>query len=188
MLVLALLPDNFPTGPLVLDASVIINLLGSGSPAIILAATGVDCIVVEQTLAEITRHPIPGLCHKEILSALGHDGHIQPHRMSSEEYALYLSMIQGPSSESLGDGESAAIAVAVSTKRQVILDDGKARRIHRARFPSAPVASSLQLFVAAGARNNWPVERIRDMVARAMTNARMNIVKGEESLLARLEL
>jgi len=188
MPVLTLLLDNFPIGPLVLDASVIINLLGSGSPETILAATGVDCIVVEQTLAEITRHPIAGLCHKEILSALGHDGHIQLHRMSSEEYALYLSLIQGASSECLDDGESAAIAVAVSTKQAVILDDGKARRIRRERFPSVPVVSSLQLFVAAGVRSGWPLEQVRGVVASAITTAKMNVVKGEEFLLRRLGL
>jgi predicted nucleic acid-binding protein len=178
--------DAFPNGPLVLDASVVFNLLACRRPDDVLRAIGENSVIEERTLAEIKRHPIEGICHKEVLERLIGEGLVRKHRMASQEYALYLSLVTGNPAECLDDGESAAIAVAVTSNYTVVLDDGKARRIHRERFPSTQVVSSLGLFIAAGERGNWSRIDIRNLVANARTNARMNIVKGEEELFANL--
>jgi predicted nucleic acid-binding protein len=185
---LSFLSNDFPDGPLVLDASAIFNLLGCKRPADVLSALAVPCLIEERTLAEIKRHPIPGSCHNEVLSPLLSMGQVRIHRMSAREYDTYLGLVDGKPSESLDDGESAAIAVAASLKHAVILDDGKARRIHLSRFPTIPFASSLRLFIVAGTRSGWPTEQLRELVHAARTNARMNVVKGEEALLSSLEL
>lgn len=178
--------DTIPKGPLVLDASVVFNLLASQRPDDVLRMIGEVFFIEERTLAEIKRHPIEGMCHKEVLARLVGDGLVHKHRMTQPEYDLYLSLVTGKPAECLDDGESAAIAVAVNSNYSVILDDGKARRIHRERFPSTQVVSSLGLFLAAGERGNWSNDDIRNLVANARAKARMNIVKGEEELFASL--
>lgn len=180
--------ETIPSGPLVLDASVVFNLLACERPDDVLRSIGEVFFIEERTLAEIKRHPIEGMCHKEVLERLVIGGLVRNHRMTSSEYDLYLNLVTGKPAECLDDGESAAIAVAVSLNYTVILDDGKARRIQRERFPSTQVISSLGLFLAAGERGNWSKIDIRNLVAKARTNARMNIVKGEEKLFASLEL
>jgi predicted nucleic acid-binding protein len=185
-MLLILLPDDFPVGPLVLDSSAIFNLLGCGKPVEVVQALGVSCLIEERTLAEIKRHPVSGMCHKEVLSALMQKAKVETYRMSAEEYDLYLTLVSGKPSECLGDGESAAIAAAVFQKRAVILDDGKARRIHGSRFATTPVASSLRMFLAAGKLQRWKTEHIRELIYAAQLNARMNIVKSEAGLFASL--
>ena len=175
--------DEFPKGSLVLDASVIINLLGSGGASDILGALQVQCLVEKRTLEEITRHPIPGLYHEQELTKLQELGLIQVHRMSAEEYRIYLELVSGPSTDNLDDGESAAIAVASCQRLGIVLDERKARRIQCNRFPDLAVTSSLRLFISAGLRGDWPLTRVRDIVYAARNFSRMNIVKSEEFLL-----
>jgi len=185
---LSFLINQFPPGPLILDASVIFNLLGCERPNEVLSALDVDCFIEQRTLAEIKRHPIEGASHKKALSSLQEGGHIHIHRMSTAEYEVYLRLVSGKPSESLGDGESAAIATSLGTAKPAILDDGKARKICNAHFPHLRFSSSLQLFLTAGARAGWPDEHVRSIIRAARKNARMNIVKGEESLFSSLGL
>lgn len=185
---LATFLDTFPAGPLVLDASTIFNLLGCGKPVEVVQALQVPCLIEEHTLKEIKRHPIPGLCHKEVLSSLVGNGSVSTYRMSLEAYELYLSLISGKPSECLDDGESAAIATAVSLGYGVMLDDGKARRVHRSRFPATSFASSLRLFLTAGQRSGWNYEDVHRLIFAARANARMNIVTDDKALFASLGL
>lgn len=183
---LALLDMDFPSSPLVLDASAVFNLLGSTRPVEVVQALGVDCYIEERTLKEIKRHPIAGLCHKEALASLQGFAGLRICRMSDKEYSIYLELVSGVPSDCLDDGESAAIAYAVEQNKFVILDDGKARRVLRARFPTTSAMSSLQMFMAAGVRAGWEDKKVEELVQAARRNARMNIVKGQELLFASL--
>ncbi len=91
------LPSNaFPTGPLVLDASVLFNLLGTGMPKEILLALGVPCCVEERTAAEVRRMPGERI-ESAPLQPLFEDGCLQLRRMSGQAYDTYLSLLGGPS-------------------------------------------------------------------------------------------
>ena len=107
-----MLSDHLPKGNAVLDASVIINLLGCGEPARVLSALGCPCIVETRTLREIQRHPEPGRSHETILQDLVSRELLVVVRMTDEEYENYLGYVQGPLASRLDDGESAAIAIA----------------------------------------------------------------------------
>ena len=182
------LPDALSASAVVLDASAVINLLGSGKAEKCLKGLAIPCLIEERTFAEIKRHPIPGLCHVAALDELERNALLSVHRMTRDEYEIYLSLVSGTATKSLDDGESAAIAIAVMRGCAVVLDDRKARRVHRDRFPSVQMSSSLRLFIAAGERAGWPKERIAEYVEAARRTARMNIVKGEEGLLAAIGL
>jgi predicted nucleic acid-binding protein len=185
---LASTSNEFPTGDVVLDASVVINLLGCKHARIVIVGLGVTCLIEKRTLDEIQRHPVPGLSHTRELEVLIQDGLVCVHRMTMPEYLVYLGLVTGEPVNVLGDGESAAIATAVGTGNAVILDDRKARRICGGNFPSVPIASSLRLFVEAARRGKFDNQFLRDLVSAALVNSRMSIMKDERHIYASLGL
>lgn len=178
--------DSFPDGPLVFDASVLFNLLGTDEAEEILICLGVPCLVEKRTRNEVRRHPRRDVNIADPLQPYITAGLLQVCEMSDTAYDAYLSLVQGQSEASLGDGESAAIALAVDTQSSVLLDDRKARSIHSNRFPRTPMASSLALLVHAARCGRWPASRLQSVVTRARAHARMSIVAAERALLQQI--
>lgn len=175
--------DYLPPGPFVLDASAIINLLGCGDMPGVLRALGGACIVEERTLKEVRRHPVPGQNHGPVLDGLQQLGALKVERMTSVEYDVYLSLVQGSIVSRLDDGESAAIALA-SRGYAVILDENKARGVVSRDYPNIPFCSTLRLLLTAGKRGPWPVERVQQLVLSARRHARMGVPRGERHVLS----
>jgi len=170
--------STFPAGPLVLDASVLFNLLATGAAPDFLKALDVPCWVEERTAAEVRR--MPGERAESMpLLPLFDGGHLRLCRMSPSAYDIYLSLISGSSTEALDDGESAAIATCVTGLGSIVLDDKKARRICAERFGQVSMASSLYLFVEAARRGDWDEERLSDAIQRARDVSRMSVVPAE---------
>jgi predicted nucleic acid-binding protein len=182
---LSLPSSEFPGGPLVLDASVLFNLLGTGMPKELLQALGVVCWVEERTAAEVRRMPRQRT-ESAPLQPLLDDGSLKVCRMSERAYETYLSLLSGPSTDTLDDGESAAIAIAVEGLGSVVLDDKKARRILAARFPRVASGTSLSLIIEAARRAAWSEEKLRDAVTVARDVSRMAVVLHERALFAEL--
>lgn len=177
--------SDFPGGPLVLDASVLFNILGTGLSKELLQALGVPCWVEERTAAEVRR--MPGQRTESApLQPLFEDGSLKLCRMSERAYETYLSLLSGSSTETLDDGESAAIAMAVEGSGSVVLDDKKARRILAARFPGAASGTSLSLIIEAARRAPWSDEKLRDAVTAARDVSRMAVVLQERAIFTEL--
>ena len=174
-----------PKGNAVLDASVIINLLGCGEPARILSALDYPCIVETRTLREIRRHPEPGRSHETALQDLVSQGLLVVVRMTDEEYENYLRYVQGSLASRLDDGESAAIAIA-GRGTCLILDERKARRRVAMELPGVSVRSSLQLMLTGACRAGWKLEEARDFVRMAIRHARMGVPREDALLLKML--
>lgn len=171
--------------PLVLDASVIINLLGSEHAAEVLGAIDVSIVVEERTLKEIKRHPISGRSHVDELNALIAKGLIRVVRMTGEAYEIYLGLIDDASPSSLGDGESAAIAIAATFGHCVVLDDRKARRVFGERYPNTPLLSTIRLFVGAGENCSVVSAKFEKIVELALSNSRMGIPNEDKHFAVR---
>lgn len=169
--------DYLPAGPIVLDASAIINVLGCGRTEEVFRGLGRECIVEERTLKEIVRHPIPEASHSQVIGNLADSGLLRIERMNSKEYEIYLDLIQGALPNRLGTGESASIAVSLSRRYGIILDDAKARRIYAA-LPGASVQnSSLKLFFSAAANMAWHKDRVLEIVVSARQYSRLSVPK-----------
>lgn len=181
------LSDNLPDGPPVLDASVVINVLGTGCAVQVLAGLGHPSIIEERTLREVLRHPLPGLNLEAALGDLRMRGVLHEVRMSDVEYETYLGLVSGSVGTRLGVGESAALAIATQGSC-LVLDDRKARRRALIHAGAPPVASTLLLLLASAARQGWPVNRARDLVESARVHARMAVLKEELPLLEALQL
>ncbi len=182
---MSFLYDYLPSKPAVLDASSIINLLGCGNMRGVIEALGIHCLVEEKTLAEVKRHPIPGKEHRAELEDLRKSGLLLTERMSDDEYEVYLSLISRPLSQRLGEGESAAIALA-HRGYPVILDENKAYGIVAQEFNSLHQASTLRLTLTAGYRARWSVDKVQALVLAARANARMGVPRDERDQLEKL--
>ena len=177
---MTLLSDYLPRGEIILDASVLINLLGCGEPVAVLEGLGDKCLMEQRTLKEVRRHPIPGFSHLEPLHALLSSGTLEEVRMNDAEYEIYLTLVSGPLGTRLDDGESAALAL-LGRASSIVLDERKARR--RAGTHGVTVASTLQLLVTSGQRQAWSVQKVRNLVVSARQHARMGVPKEDAALL-----
>ncbi len=182
---MTLLNDYLPRGIVILDASVLINLLGSGKPVAVLEGLGEKCLIEQRTLKEVRRHPIPGFDHSDALSSLFASGTLDEVRMTETEYDTYLTFVSGPLGTRLDDGESAALAIS-GRGSSIILDERKARRRANEGGAAAPVASTLQLMLTSGYRQDWGIRNIRDLVASARQHSRMGVPKEDIALLEEL--
>ena len=180
------LRDYLPSKALVLDASALINILGCGATEDVFKSLRRPCVVEEKVLAEITRHPVPGLSHVKAMDALIKSRCIEVSIMNAEEYKLFISMVQAPLPKRLGSGESAALAVASLRDLPIILDDNKARAARTATLPGVEAISSLKLFVSASVRLGRDKLFLRDVLHNALTVARMGVPKDERTLLRKI--
>lgn len=185
---MTLLSDYLPKGIVVLDASVLINLLGCHECVAVLKGLGAQCLMEERTLQEVRKHPIPGCDYAEPLRALVSSGALEEVRMTEDEYESYLTFVSGPLGNRLDDGEGAALAIS-GRASSIVLDERKARRraAEDAKVSrSVAVASTLQLMVTSGHRQAWSVQKVRALVVAARQNARMGVPKEDMALLEKL--
>lgn len=185
---MTLLSDYLPRGIVVLDASVLINLLGCRECVAVLEGLGAKCLMEERTLKEVRKHPIPGCDHVETLRILASSGALEEVRMTDAEYESYLTFVSGPLGTRLDDGESAALAISARAS-SIVLDERKARRraAEGAKVSrSVAVTSTLQLMLTSGHRQAWSVQKVRDLVVAARQNARMGVPKEDLALLEEL--
>jgi predicted nucleic acid-binding protein len=182
---LTLLNDLLPRGIVILDASVLINLLGCGEPVAVLTGLGEKCLMEQRTLNEVRKHPIPGVDLNAPLSDLFAAGTLEEVRMTDNEYETYLTFVSGLLGTRLDDGESAALAIS-GRGSSIVLDERKARRRAGECARAVAVASTLQLMVTSGHRQAWSVQRVRHLVAAARAHSRMGVPKEDSALLEQL--
>jgi predicted nucleic acid-binding protein len=177
-----LLNDYLPRGQAVLDASVIINLLGTKEPNAVLDALGHRCLVEQRTLREVFKHPVPGFQSEVVLAELISRELLEEVRMTDEEYEVYLSYVSPPLGKRLDDGESAVLAVA-GRAACVVIDERKARRRAAETAPNIIVVSTLRLLLTSAHRACWGESRVRKLVVQAIQHSRMATPKEDTDLL-----
>ena len=127
--------DPAECGGLVLDTSVLINLLATEAMNAILEALAVPCHAPQQVLAEVCRDPVTGVIFPAERHPLREKSSaVSILALEGTELDLFLRIVGAPAGDALGDGEAAAIAVAISRGLDLVIDDRKARRIVRERF------------------------------------------------------
>jgi predicted nucleic acid-binding protein len=172
----------------VLDASVLINLLGCGNPKLVLKALSARCMVEDHVIREVTRHPIDGHDVNTTFSELLSLGLIHQARLDDASYEVFLSLVAGSPLDSLGQGESATLALAASLRGAAVLDDGKARRIAEKRFAQLSLATSVTLFRIAAKKADMNTEQARTLVGMAIQNSRMRVLPEDRKWVDSLGL
>jgi predicted nucleic acid-binding protein len=170
------MPDPAESGGLVLDTSVWINLLATEAMAAILEALAVPCHAPEQVIAEISRHPVTGAVFAPDRHPLrGVCPSVSILSLQGTELELFLGIVAAPAGDSLGDGEAAAIAVAVSRGLDLVIDDRKARRILRERFGEVRTYWTVDLLRAQRVADAVGHARAEEYFAKARRFGRMHL-------------
>src|SRR5208337_12249 len=100
----------------------------------ILEALAAPCHAPDQVISEILHHPVTGMTFSAAKHPLRAGSRVSILFLEGKEQDLFLDIVGAPAIDALGDGEAAAIAVAVSRGFDLVIDDRKARRIIRDRF------------------------------------------------------
>ena len=170
------MPDPAGSSGLVLDANVCINLLATKAVAALLDALAIPCLIPDQVLAEVTRDPVT----RAALPDAGHP--LRRHApalgvvaLIDGEIDLFLDLVGAPTADALGDGEAAAIAVAVHRRLDIAMDDKKARPIVRDRFPTLRAFWTVDLLRAPSVVAGLGAARAADLFDRAKRHGRMHV-------------
>jgi predicted nucleic acid-binding protein len=160
---------------LVLDASVLINLLGTANPAILLRALNRAALVDEIALHEIRVNPMDGRPAKATLDELRVEGLLKPIRLGAEAYRIFVELTGATPPNDLDDGEAATIAQAIECQAAAVIDERKATRIVRTSFPETPVLSSMDLFGCSEVINTVGGDNLANLIYGALSSARMRV-------------
>jgi predicted nucleic acid-binding protein len=170
------MPDPPERGGLVLDTSVLINLLATEAMEALLGALALPCHAPEQVVAEVRRHPGTGLVFRADSHPLrGMPSLISILSLQGVELDLFLGIVGAPAADGLGDGEAAAIAIAVSRGFDLAIDDRKARRILRERFSQVRIYWTVDLLQDRRVVVALGRQRANDCFAKAQRFGRMHV-------------
>jgi predicted nucleic acid-binding protein len=173
------MPDPGESGGLVLDTSVWINLLATDAMGAILVALGVPCHAPEQVIAEIKRHPVTGAIFAGDKHPLRRAAsQVSIVSLEGEELDLFIEIVGRPAVDALGDGEAAAIAVAVKRGLDLVIDDRKARRILRQHFSQVRTYWTVDLLQAQQVLAALGNRRVEDCFYKAKRFGRMHVPRG----------
>ncbi len=163
---------------LVLDASVVVNLVGSGQAGLLLRAVGRSAIVEETTLREVTRDPFTRRSAEETLRPLFEEGLLALGRLSDRALDTFMALVSAPEPDDLDDGEAAAIAHAQDIEAAVVVDERKAVRILTEHFPDVPVVQSVDLFSARSVVGALGKTVLANLVFATLVHARMHVPRA----------
>ena len=170
------MPD--PTGGpgLVLDTNICINLLATEAVADLLGALAVPCLIPMPVLGEVTRDPVTRAALPDAGHPLrGHAPALLIVTPTADEIDLFLDLVGAPAPDALGDGEAAALAVAVHRGLALALADRKARRLLRARFSTLRPFWTVDLLRAPSVIAAFGAARAADLFDRAKRHGRMHV-------------
>lgn len=162
---------------LVIDASVLINLLGCGAAEEILRSLPGAILVEQRTLAEVLTDPSRNLPSRDVRERLVQEQHLQVRNLEGDAIECFLALVSEP--DGFDDGEAATIACALDLGAAAVLDEGKARRIVRERFPTLTLISTAGLFRSLLEQRRMDEERVRALVLAALQRARMSVAMEE---------
>jgi predicted nucleic acid-binding protein len=170
------MPDPAESVGLVLDTSAWINLLATEAVEAILDALAVPCHAPGQVIAEIRRHPVTGVTFASARHPLLQmSSRVTVVSLEGTEPDLFLEIVGARAGDALGDGEAAAIAVAVSRGLDLVIDDRKARRILRERFGQVRTYWTVDLLKARAVVSALGPCRADQCFAKARNFGRMHV-------------
>ena len=165
-----------PGAPVVTDASVIINLVATGTAAEIVGAFPNRFLATTNVRRELWEGRGRGHGSWEGLEALIVDGSIEPVELQRSDEPVYRSLVEGEARKTLDDGEAATIAYALGRGAVALIDERKARRICAARFPELRLASTADVLLHGLVKDGLGETCQRDAIFRALRDAKMQVV------------
>jgi predicted nucleic acid-binding protein len=183
-----LTPSNLTAthSDLMLDASVLINILGTGRSDIILKTLNRAVKVDKVAFDEVTVDPFTMKSPAGILSELRKQKLIEVVSLNESAYDIFLELAGAEPPDDLDDGESATLAHASCSNYAAVIDERKATRIAGARFPKVPLLNSLDLLAAPEMFQVHSRETVAEVIYLALRTARMRVRQSERAWIVAL--
>ena len=160
---------------LVLDSSVIINLLATGTSSAILKALAVPLWVTEQVISEITQGKENGHLGSQFLDKLVSNKGVEVAVLSGPSLETFFELVSGQTANSLGDGEAATLAHAQSNGLLAAIDEKKATRIANARYKSLQLVTTVDILAHEPVLKELGKELLSRAVVQSLQTARMQV-------------
>jgi predicted nucleic acid-binding protein len=170
-----------PSKPLVLDASVAINLNATGNGIRILDAIPNPVVLLDSVSRELEAGRAKGRSDAELVSSLVAARRAEIVSLCGECEGNFLALVCGSGSATLDDGEAATIAWAVAHGGIPIIDERKGLSICKDRFPSVPAATTTDIFAHDGVVGAFGRDALGDAIFNALTLARMRVQESHIS-------
>jgi len=167
--------DGFAAEVLVINASVAINLLGSGRPADLLRMVNRRVLIDEMALKELISDPFHKLSGREAIGALVDSGLIFPVRLSAAAFEVFLDLTGATSPDDLGDGEAATIAQSFDLGAVPVIDERKATRISLQLRPEHPILHTIDILACSEVTEALSLHELADLLFAALFHARMRV-------------
>lgn len=164
-----------PLMPLVLDASVAINLNATGNCIRILDAIPNPVVILDIVSRELEAGRVKGRSDADVVAALVASGRVEIASLCAECEGNFLAMVCGSGSATLDDGEAATIAWAVAHGGTPIIDEKKGLAICQDRFPSVQAGTTTDIFAHDRVLAELGQDGLSDAIFNALTSARMRV-------------
>lgn len=154
-----------------------INLLGSGSSVAILRALPCQVLMERRAYREIRRHPIKDRMLAVELDAWRSEILLEVVSLSDQDRRVFDELTTKSLSTTLDDGEAATIAYAVTAPGNgvPVIDEKKATRLFRERWPGRHLINTPTLFRTLAESGLLPKETVQEAVYSALVHARMRV-------------
>jgi len=163
------------TKVLVADTSALINLNATNRASQIIQALPNKLVVEQTVIEELQFGRLRGRSDADIAERLAADGVIEIGRLATGGLDHFETLVAGSAVDTLDDGEAATIAFALEKSAIPLIDERKAHRICRERFPSLQVASTLELLAHPNVETALGRSELADAVFQALLTARMRV-------------
>jgi predicted nucleic acid-binding protein len=166
---------SWPSGLLVADASVWINLVAGARAADVIRVLAMRPQIPRIALDELERGRDKGRRTAAALAGLIKNGLVEVAELPSGAEETYLNLVAGPVSQTLDDGEAATLALALQVGAVAIIDERKAINLARDRFPALQIISTTELLLSDAVRSVFSNEELGNVLYGALREARMRV-------------
>ncbi|SDK76613.1 hypothetical protein [Pseudomonas indica] len=177
---------NNQRNAIVLDASVIINLLATGHANTILQALAVPLYVTDYVVREIAQGVVNGRPEPALLDELISNQILIVKELTGTALEDFFGLVSGHTSSSLGDGEAATLALAYRNDLSAAIDEKKATRIAAERFQMLKLVTTVDILAAPPVHESLGNEALRTAILRSLQRARMQVREHQFEWVAQL--
>ncbi len=166
---------SWPSDLLVADASFWINLVAGGRAADIIRAVGTCPKIPRVALEELERGREKGRQTAASLFEIINSGLVAVAELPEAAEETFLSLVSGPMTQTLDDGEAATLALALEIGAVAIIDERKAISLAGKRFPELQIISTTELLLSDAVRAVLSTEELGSVLYAALREGRMRV-------------
>jgi predicted nucleic acid-binding protein len=160
---------------LVLDSSVVINLLATGRVPHILQALSMPIVVTDNVIREIEQGAVDGRPEVDPLKQMIGDQTVRVVELGGPALQMFFDLVSGNAAGSLSDGEAATLAFAHANDCSAAIDEKKATKLSADRFTALRLATTVDILAHDAVGSALGQAALAEAVFRALHFARMQV-------------